>query len=91
MTYCSQKLEIISKSILMNDLITTLLGMLEHLESFVICKLGRNRYNLGGMQLWKNIPDEIKSSESYNIFKKKAYKKYLIGLEDSEADDCPFL
>ena len=42
---------------------------------------GEKSIQFEGMQLWENIPAEIKSSESYNIFK-KAYKKYLIDLEE---------
>ena len=32
---------------------------------------GEKLIEFGGVQLWKNIPAEIKSSDFYNIFKKK--------------------
>ena len=40
-------------------------------------KTGETSLQFGGMKLWNNIPPEIKTSESYNIFKKN-FKKHLI-------------
>ena len=40
-------------------------------------KIGEKSLQFTGMHLWNSIPPEIKTSESYNIFK-KSYKKHLI-------------
>ena len=40
-------------------------------------KIGEKSLQFAGMHLWNSIPSEIKTSESYNIFK-KSYKKHLI-------------
>ena len=63
----------------MNDLIITA----RHARTpRFICnsQTGEKLIEFGGVQLWKNIPAEIKSSDFYNIFNKKAYKKYPIDL-----------
>ena len=40
-------------------------------------KTGKKSLQYIGMQIWENIPSDIKSSESFNIFK-KSYKKFLV-------------
>ena len=44
-------------------------------------RTGEKSVQFNAMQIWNNISSELKSIESFNVFK-RTYKKYLIDLDE---------